>query len=111
MPNFPSIYALRYGIEFLLQVGTERIYRELFPLVKRLRLELGNLGVDLLTPEDDEFRPGSSPSRIRKRKRWALRLSVKALSSGRGTAAFVPPSICTTTRLTSTVAFKRSPES
>ena len=29
MPNFPSIYALRYGIEFLLQVGTERIYQEL----------------------------------------------------------------------------------
>lgn len=58
MPNFPSIYALRPGIEFLLQVGVERIERELKPVVARLRLGLCELGVRLLTPGDAEYASG-----------------------------------------------------
>ncbi|MGH9401582.1 MAG: aminotransferase class V-fold PLP-dependent enzyme [Terriglobia bacterium] len=58
MPNFPSIYALRRGIEFLLQVGVERIDLELSPIVERLREGLSNLGLDLLTPADTEFASG-----------------------------------------------------
>jgi len=50
MPNFPSIYVLRRAIEFLLQVGVERIQRELKPVVERLREGLAELGLELLTP-------------------------------------------------------------
>jgi len=58
MPNFPSMYALRPGIEFLLEVGVNRIHKELRPTVELLREGLFNLGVDLLTPEGAEFSSG-----------------------------------------------------
>lgn len=58
MPNFPAIYAFRYGIEFLHQVGTDRIYQELAPVVDRLRRELCNLGLELLTPYQSELSSG-----------------------------------------------------
>ncbi|HLI35604.1 MAG TPA: aminotransferase class V-fold PLP-dependent enzyme [Terriglobia bacterium] len=58
MPNFPSISALRPGIEFLLQAGVNRIDQELTPLVEQLRKGLCDLGVDLLTPEGAEFSSG-----------------------------------------------------
>lgn len=58
MPNFPSIYALRRGIEFLVQVGVDRIYRELGPIVERLREGLCKLGLNLLTPAGAESASG-----------------------------------------------------
>lgn len=58
MPNFPSIYALRPGIEFLLQVGINQIYQGLSSVVQRLRKGLCDLGVNLLTPEGAEFSSG-----------------------------------------------------
>jgi cysteine desulfurase / selenocysteine lyase len=58
MPNFPSLYALRPGLELLLQVGVDRIYKELAPAVQRLRKGLCALGLDLLTPEASESASG-----------------------------------------------------
>jgi selenocysteine lyase/cysteine desulfurase len=58
MPNFPSIYVLRQAIEFLLQVGVDRLNQELKPVVERLRLGLSEKGVELLTPAGAEFASG-----------------------------------------------------
>jgi cysteine desulfurase / selenocysteine lyase len=58
MPNFPSLYALRPGLELLLQVGVDRIYKQLAPEVRRLRKGLCALGLDLLTPEAFESASG-----------------------------------------------------
>ena len=58
MPNFPSIYVLRRAIDFLLQVGVERIFQELKPVVARLRQGLTDLGLQLLTPPDADLASG-----------------------------------------------------
>jgi selenocysteine lyase/cysteine desulfurase len=58
MPNFPSIYGLRQALEFLVQVGVDRVDQELKPVVERLRQGLGELGVELLTPAGAEFASG-----------------------------------------------------
>ena len=58
MPNFPSIYVLRQAVEFLLQVGVDRLNQELKPVVERLRLGLSEQGVELLTPAGAEFASG-----------------------------------------------------
>jgi len=58
MPNFPSIYGLRQALQFLLQVGVERIDQELRPVVARLRQGLCELGVELLTPAGAEVASG-----------------------------------------------------
>lgn len=57
-PNFPSIYALRQALEFMLQVGVERLDQQLKPLVTELRQGFANLGLDLLTPADPEYASG-----------------------------------------------------
>jgi cysteine desulfurase / selenocysteine lyase len=58
MPNFPSLYAIRPGLELLLKLGVTRIHKELTPLVERLRNDLCELGLDLLTPAGSEFASG-----------------------------------------------------
>ena len=58
MPNFPGIFALKAGIDFLLSVGVERLDRELRPVVKTLRDGLQEMGLDLLTPGPPEFASG-----------------------------------------------------
>jgi selenocysteine lyase/cysteine desulfurase len=58
MPNFPSIYGLRPALEFLLQVGVDRLDQELKPVVERLRQGLCELGVESLTPAGAEFASG-----------------------------------------------------
>jgi cysteine desulfurase / selenocysteine lyase len=58
MPNFPSLYAIRPGLELLLKVGVTRIHEELTPVVGRLRDSLCELGLDLLTPAGSEFVSG-----------------------------------------------------
>ncbi|MDQ2901511.1 MAG: aminotransferase class V-fold PLP-dependent enzyme, partial [Acidobacteriota bacterium] len=52
MPAFPSIYVLRGSVEFLLDVGVDRIERDLRPLTGALREGIASLGFDLLTPAD-----------------------------------------------------------
>jgi cysteine desulfurase / selenocysteine lyase len=58
MPNFPSIFALKQSLEFLLDVGVENIYRDLQPLVAHLRAGLVGLRLDLLTPAEPEYASG-----------------------------------------------------
>lgn len=58
MPNFPALYALRCGVELLLEVGVERLRRELAPLVAGLRGELEQMGFQLLTPGAPEYASG-----------------------------------------------------
>jgi selenocysteine lyase/cysteine desulfurase len=55
MPAFPSIYVLRRSVEFLLEVGVDRIDAELRPLVTALRQGIEELGFDLLTPPDPVY--------------------------------------------------------
>ena len=58
MPNFPALFALEAGIEYLLSIGVERLDRELRPVVKALRNGLEEQGLDLLTPAAPEFASG-----------------------------------------------------
>lgn len=58
MPNFPSIFALRRSLEFLLGVGVSKIDEELKPCVARLREGLSDLDLDLLTPASPEYSSG-----------------------------------------------------
>lgn len=58
MPNFPAIYALRRGVEVLLQIGVDAIHQALEPLVRGLREGFARLGLDVLTPAGDEWRSG-----------------------------------------------------
>jgi selenocysteine lyase/cysteine desulfurase len=58
MPNFPAMYALKNGLEYLLSIGVDRIDQELRPLVAELREGLLDLGTDLLTPCDSKYASG-----------------------------------------------------
>jgi selenocysteine lyase/cysteine desulfurase len=58
MPNFPAIYALRAGIDYLLAADVARIEEMLRPLVADLREGLAQQGLDLLTPADPVYASG-----------------------------------------------------
>jgi cysteine desulfurase / selenocysteine lyase len=58
MPVFPSIFALRRSVEFLLEAGVENIEMALRPVVQTLRSGLAELGLDLLTPPGPEYASG-----------------------------------------------------
>lgn len=53
MPNFPAVYAVRAALDFIEQIGVERIHREAQPLVRACYDELAKLPVRLITPADD----------------------------------------------------------
>jgi selenocysteine lyase/cysteine desulfurase len=52
MPNFPAVYAIRAGLEYIRSVGVEEIDSAARPLVEACLAGLIKLGVDLLTPRD-----------------------------------------------------------
>lgn len=58
MPNFPAIFALKAGIDCLLETGVERIHANLSPVIADLRAGLEALGLRLLTPAGTEFSSG-----------------------------------------------------
>ncbi len=58
MPGFPSMYALRRAIDFLLECGVTRIEEELRPVVAALREGIARLGYELLTPAEPEYASG-----------------------------------------------------
>jgi selenocysteine lyase/cysteine desulfurase len=58
MPNFPGLFALKAGMDFILDVGVDRLNCELRPLVEMLRSGLEKQGLDLLTPAAPEFASG-----------------------------------------------------
>jgi selenocysteine lyase/cysteine desulfurase len=58
MPNFPSLYALRHSLQFILECGVGNIFQELSEPVKQLRGGLVDLGLDLLTPASSALASG-----------------------------------------------------
>lgn len=58
MPNFPAIYAIRAGLEYLRGVGVENIYRAAQPLVHHCLQGLAELPVQLITPREPEALAG-----------------------------------------------------
>lgn len=58
MPNFPALFVLHTGIEFLLSFGVERLDRDLQPLVQALRAGIASQGLDVLTPAAPKFASG-----------------------------------------------------
>jgi cysteine desulfurase / selenocysteine lyase len=58
MPNFPSLYALRRSLHFLLDRGIDNIFQELKGTVQQLRRGLAELQLGLLTPPDPELASG-----------------------------------------------------
>jgi selenocysteine lyase/cysteine desulfurase len=55
MPNYPAIYAIRAGLEYLKTVGLKAIYAHAQPLTEQCFREIAQMPVDLLTPRG----PGS----------------------------------------------------
>lgn len=54
MPNFPAVYAIRAGLEYIRDVGVEAIDRAARPLVHAVLEGLSSLPVELLTPTDND---------------------------------------------------------
>jgi selenocysteine lyase/cysteine desulfurase len=54
MPNYPAVYAIRAGLEYIRNVGVEAIDRHARPLVFECLEELRKMPVELLTPVDRE---------------------------------------------------------
>lgn len=52
MPNYPAIYAIRAGLEYILQEGVETIQEVTQPLVEQCLAGLQDLPVTLITPPD-----------------------------------------------------------
>jgi selenocysteine lyase/cysteine desulfurase len=52
MPNFPAVYAIRAGLEYIRSIGVPAIDAATRPLVEACLSGLIELGVDLLTPRD-----------------------------------------------------------
>jgi selenocysteine lyase/cysteine desulfurase len=58
MPNYPAIYAIRAGLEYIRSVGVSNIEKAARPLVLRCLAELKKLPVELLTPDEPEHLAG-----------------------------------------------------
>lgn len=58
MPNYPAIYAIRAGLDYIRNVGVANIDTAARPLVLSLLAELKKLPVELLTPDEPEHIAG-----------------------------------------------------
>jgi len=54
MPNYPAVYAIRAGLEYIRRVGVEAIDRHARPLVMHCLNELKSLPIELITPIEPE---------------------------------------------------------
>lgn len=52
MPNYPAIYAIRAGLEYLQSVGVPTIHAAAQPLTEHCLAEVAKLPVELLTPRE-----------------------------------------------------------
>lgn len=52
MPNYPAIYAIRAGLDYLKSVGLNAIYAAAQPLTEFCLKEIAKLPVELLTPQE-----------------------------------------------------------
>jgi selenocysteine lyase/cysteine desulfurase len=53
MPNYPAVYAIRAGLEYIQHVGVDSIAEATAPLVQACIEGLADLPVELLTPMDE----------------------------------------------------------
>ena len=58
MPNFSSIFGLRASLRYLLEIGVGHLDSSLAPLVQKMRSDLVDLGLELLTPEEQAYHSG-----------------------------------------------------
>lgn len=58
MPNYPAVYAIRAGLEYIRGVGVANIDAAARPLVLHCLSELKKLPVDLLTPDEPDHVAG-----------------------------------------------------
>jgi len=58
MPNYPAIYAIRAGLDYIRSVGVANIDAAARPLVLSCLAELKKLPVELLTPDEPEHMAG-----------------------------------------------------
>jgi selenocysteine lyase/cysteine desulfurase len=58
MPNYPAVYAVRAGLEYIKDVGVKAIDDAARPLVLHCHEELKKLPVELLTPDEPEHIAG-----------------------------------------------------
>lgn len=58
MPNFPAVYAIRAGLDYIRGVGVAAIDQAARPLVLTCLAELAKLPVELLTPNEPEHVAG-----------------------------------------------------
>ena len=58
-PSFPGAYVVDNGLQYLLDVGVERIEAHVLELTARLHEGLGELGLDVLTPAEPARRAGN----------------------------------------------------
>lgn len=58
MPNFPSVYALRCCMEYLLEIGVSQIDEQIRPLLLACLDGLKELGVKLISPDDPRHLAG-----------------------------------------------------
>ena len=54
MPNYPAVYAIRAGLEYILRIGVETIDEVAHPLVRQCLEGLQELPVELLTPDEPD---------------------------------------------------------
>ena len=54
MPNYPAVYAIRAGLEYIRGVGVDAIHATAQPLTLACLKELARMPVELLTPVDPE---------------------------------------------------------
>jgi len=58
MPNYPTVYAINAGLEYIQSVGVEAIDQHCRPLVRTCMDELQKLPVELITPDEPEHLAG-----------------------------------------------------
>jgi selenocysteine lyase/cysteine desulfurase len=58
MPNYPAVYAIRAGLEYIKSVGVTKIDEHARPLVLQCLEELKKLPIELLTPDEPEHIAG-----------------------------------------------------
>jgi selenocysteine lyase/cysteine desulfurase len=58
MPNYPAVYAIRAGLEYIRGVGVKAIDAHARPLVLHCLAELNKLPVEVLTPDEPEHIAG-----------------------------------------------------
>lgn len=58
MPNYPAIYALRAGMDYIQSVGVTKIARHADPLVQQVHEGLAELGIKPMAPFSSDCRSG-----------------------------------------------------